>query len=96
MINRNEYVENLKTHLDQWNNDIANWEAKAKLAKTDLRIDYEMQLESMRKQRDAAMEKLDAIQKTAGDAWQDLAQGADEAWVKMREAFEKASSHFQK
>ncbi len=96
MINRNEYVENLKTHLDQWNSDIAKWEAKAKLAKTDLRIDYEMQLEAMRKQRDAAMEKLEVIQKTAGDAWQDLAQGADEAWVKMREAFEKASSHFQK
>lgn len=96
MINRNEYVESLKTHLDQWNSDIAKWEAKAKLAKTDMRIDYEMQLESMRKQRDAAMEKLDAIQKTAGDAWQDLAQGADEAWAKMREAFEKASSHFQK
>ena len=96
MINRNEYVENLKTHLDQWNGEIAKWEAKAKLAKTDMRIDYEMQLESMRKQRDAAMEKLDAIQKTAGDAWQDLAQGADEAWAKMREAFEKASSHFQK
>jgi len=96
MINRNEYVENLKTHLDQWNSEIAKWEAKAKLAKTDMRIDYEMQLESMRKQRDTAMEKLDAIQKTAGDAWQDLAQGADEAWLKMREAFEKASSHFQK
>lgn len=96
MINRNEYVENLKTHLDQWNSEIAKWEAKAKLAKTDMRIDYEMQLESMRKQRDAAMEKLDAIQKSAGDAWQDLAQGADEAWLKMREAFEKASSHFQK
>jgi hypothetical protein len=96
MINRNEYVENLKTHLDQWNSDITKWEAKAKLAKTDMRIDYEMQLESMRKQRDAAMEKLDSIQKTAGDAWQDLAQGADEAWLKMREAFEKASSHFQK
>jgi hypothetical protein len=96
MINRNEYVENLKTHLDQWNGEIAKWEAKAKLAQTDMRIDYEMQLESMRKQRDAAMEKLDAIQKTAGDAWQDLAQGADEAWAKMREAFEKASSHFQK
>jgi len=96
MINRNEYVENLKTHLDQWNSEIGKWEAKAKLAQTDMRIDYEMQLESTRKQRDAAMEKLDAIQKTAGDAWQDLAQGADEAWAKMREAFEKASSHFQK
>jgi hypothetical protein len=34
--------------------------------------------------------------KSAGEAWQELTQGADEAWAKMREALEKASSHFQK
>ncbi len=96
MTTRNEYVESLKTHLDQWNVEIAKWEAKARLAQTDLRIDYEMHLESLRKQRDEAREKLEALQKSAGDAWQDLAQGADEAWAKMREAFEKASTHFQK
>ncbi len=96
MINRNEYVESLKTHLDQWNKEITVWEAKAKVAQTDLRIDYEMRLEALRKQRDEAKEKLDTLQKSAGDAWQDLAKGADEAWAKMREALEKASTHFQK
>jgi chromosome segregation ATPase len=96
MTTRNEYVESLKTHLDQWNKQIAEWEAKARVARTDLRIEYEMQLESLRKQRDEAREKLDALQKTAGEAWVDLTQGADEAWAKMREAFEKASAHFTK
>ncbi len=96
MTTRNEYVESMKAHLDQWNSEIAKWEAKARVAKTDLRIDYEMQLESLRKQRDEALEKLDTLQKSAGDAWQDLTQGADEAWAKMREALEKASTHFQK
>lgn len=96
MTTRNEYVESMKTHLDQWNKQIAQWEAKARVTKTDMRIEYEMQLESLRKQRDDAMEKLDTMQKTAGEAWQDIAQGADEAWAKMREAFEKASTHFQK
>lgn len=96
MTTRNEYVESMKTHLDQWNKQITQWEAKARVTKTDMRIEYEMQLESLRKQRDEAMEKLDTMQKTAGEAWQDIAQGADEAWAKMREAFEKASTHFQK
>ncbi len=96
MTTRNDYVENLKNHLDQWNVEIAKWEAKARVAKTDLRIDYEMQLESLRKQRDEAKAKLDDLQKSTGDAWQDLTKGADEAWAKMREAFEKASTHFQK
>jgi hypothetical protein len=96
MTTRNEYIENMKTHLDQWNQQIAELEAKARVTKIDMRIEYEMQLEALRKQRDEAMEKLDALQKTAADAWLDLAQGADEAWAKMREAFEKASTHFQK
>ena len=39
MTTRNEYVESMKAHLDQWNQEIAQWEAKAKIAKTDLRID---------------------------------------------------------
>ena len=96
MTTRNEYVESMKTHLDQWNKEIAEWEAKARVARTDLQIDYEMHLETLRKQRDEAMEKLDVLQKSAGEAWQELTQGADEAWAKMREALEKASSHFQK
>jgi hypothetical protein len=86
----------MKTHLDQWNQEIAKLEAKARVAKTDLRIDYEMHLESLRKQRDEAREKLGVLQAAAGEAWQDLTQGADEAWSKMREAIEKASVHFHK
>jgi predicted nucleic acid-binding Zn-ribbon protein len=96
MTTRNEYVESMKTHLDQWNKEIAQWEAKAKVAKVDMRIDYEMHLETLRKQRDLALEKLDALQKSSGDAWQELTQGAEEAWAKMREAIEKASTHFSK
>lgn len=96
MTTRNEYVDSMKKHIDQWNSEIAVWEAKARVARTDLQIDYEMRLEGLRKQRDEAMVKLDVLQKSAGDAWQELAQGADEAWAKMREAMQKASSHFQK
>jgi hypothetical protein len=96
MTTRNEYVENMKAHLDQWNKEIAQWEAKARVAKVDMRIDYEMHLEALRKQRDEARQKLDTLQKSAGEAWLDLTQGADEAWTKMREAIEKASTHFSK
>ena len=96
MTTRNDYVEQLKQNLDKWNGDIAKWEAKAKVAKTDLRIEYEMQLEAVRKRRDEAMEKLKEIQASSGEAWKDMVSGADAAWAAMREAFEKATSHFQK
>ena len=96
MTTRNEYVEQLKQNLDKWNSDLAKWEAKAKTAKTDMRIEYEMQLETLRKQREEAMAKLQEVQASSGEAWKDIRAGADAAWASMREALEKATSHFQK
>lgn len=96
MTTRNEYVDQLKKNLDQWNTDIAKWETKAKMTRTDLRIDYEMQLEALRKQREEITAKLKDVQASGEDAWKDLRAGTDIAWASMREAFEKAASHFQK
>jgi len=95
MSTRNEYVEQLKENLDHWNSDLAKWEAKAKVAKTDMRIEYEMRLDALRKQREEATAKLKELQATSGDAWKDLTAGADAAWASMREAFDKATSHFK-
>ncbi|MFZ5483597.1 MAG: hypothetical protein ACOZB0_05135 [Pseudomonadota bacterium] len=96
MTTRNEYVEQLKQNLDHWNTEIGKWEAKARVAQTDLRIDYEMQLETLRQKREEATEKLKEIQASSEEAWKDLAAGAESAWAAMREAFDKATSHFQK
>jgi lipid II:glycine glycyltransferase (peptidoglycan interpeptide bridge formation enzyme) len=96
MTTRNEYVEQLKQNLDKWNGDLAKWEAKAKTAKTDMRIEYEMQLEALRKQREVAMAKLQEVQASSGEAWKEIRAGADAAWASMREALERATSHFQK
>lgn len=96
MNTRNEYVEQLKKNLDVWNANITKWEEKAKVARTDMRIDYEMQLEALRKHREEATAKLKELQATSGDAWKDLTAGADAAWAAMRDAFDKATSHFQK
>jgi cell division septum initiation protein DivIVA len=96
MSTRNEYIDQLKKNLDLWNDELARWEAKAKVARTDLRIDYEMQLETLRQQRDDAVARLKELQASSGEAWKELAQGADVAWAAMRESFDKAMTHFQK
>lgn len=96
MASRDEYVEKLKAKLDDWNADLARWEIKAKATQTDARAEYERRIDALRQQRDGAVDHLKRIQSSAGDAWVELARGADEAWEKIREAFEKARSHFQK
>ena len=96
MNKRDAYVAKLKAQLDEWNAEVKKWEAKAKGAQAEMRIEYEKQLEVFRGQRDQAIEQMRQVQSAAGEAWLDLVHGADDAWTKTREAFAKARSHFQK
>lgn len=96
MNSRDQYVETLKTQLDQWNAEVAKWEAKTSEAQAGMRAEYEKQLDEFRRQRDKAIEQMRQVQTASGDAWQTFMRGADEAWAKTREAFEKAHSHFGK
>ncbi len=96
MSKRDEYVAKLKAQLDEWNAEVKKWEAKAKGAHADMRTQYEKQLEAFRRQRDQAVEQMRRVQAAVGDAWVELARGADEAWAKARAAFAKARAHFQK
>lgn len=96
MSQRDEYLNKLKAQLDQWNAEVSKWEARAKGAQADVRIEYDKQLETYRHQRDQALEHMRKVQAATGDAWIDLVRGADDAWAKMKEAFEKASSHFRR
>jgi predicted nucleic acid-binding Zn-ribbon protein len=96
MSKQDEYVDKLKAQLDQWNAQVTQWEAKAGEAQAHVRAGYEKQLEAFRRQRDEATEQMRRVQSASGDAWLDLVKGADDAWSKMRESFEKARTHFHK
>jgi predicted nucleic acid-binding Zn-ribbon protein len=96
MMTRDEYVQKLKTQLDQWNSEISKWEVKTKSAQTKMKGDYEKQLKVFRSRRDEAMQQLRQVQAASGEAWMDMMRGADEAWARLRDAFTKARSHFDK
>ena len=95
MSNREEYVEKMKAQLDQWNAEIAKWEVRAAEAQATARADLDKRLEMLREHREQAMYQMKLLQAATTDAWTDLARGTDEAWQRMRETFEKASSHFR-
>ncbi|HVB48248.1 MAG TPA: hypothetical protein VNF69_07640 [Burkholderiales bacterium] len=93
-MNRDEYVEKMKTQLDQWNAEVAKWEAK--VSQTDMKAQQEERLEALRSRRDEAMYTLHQLQVASGVAWMDMMKGVDAAWKSMAEAFGKARSHFEK
>ncbi len=95
-MNREEYIAKLKAQLDQWNAEVAKWEAKSKEAQAGVRAETEKQLATFRQQCDQALEHMRKVQNASGEAWMDLTRGAEDAWTKLKEAFERASSHFNK
>ena len=96
MINKDVYMNNLNKQLDTWNAEMAKWQEKARQAQADQRVEYEKQVETFQRQRDQAMEQMRKVQSASGDAWMELTKGVDDAWAKMREAYDKASAQFYK
>ena len=96
MINRDEYVTKLKAQLDRWNADVTRWEAQARDAQADMKKRYEKDLENLRAQREKALYQLKLLEGASTQAWTQITRGADEAWDRMRTAFDEARTHFEK
>jgi hypothetical protein len=96
MATRDEYIAKLKQQLDQWNAEVAKWEDKAKQAGSGVKAEYDKHIVTVRQQRDQAMEQMKRVQAASGDAWKELMSGTDEAWGRMRDAFNRAREHFKK
>jgi lipid II:glycine glycyltransferase (peptidoglycan interpeptide bridge formation enzyme) len=92
MINREEYVQKLKQQIEQWNAQMAQWEAMSRDAKDR----YLKQLEQFREKRDAAMAELRRLQSASADAWADMMKGTEAAFKSMQEAFENARKKFER
>ncbi len=95
-MNREEYVQKLKSQLDEWNAEAAKWEAKAKGAQDEAKTEFERQLALFHQRRDEGMRKMQEIQSANAEAWTELTRGADEAWKRMQDAFNQAGAKYRK
>ena len=63
-MNRDEYVRKLKEQIDQWNAQMAKWEAMSE----DVKNKYLQQLDEVQVRRDDAVKELQRIQSASADA----------------------------
>lgn len=96
MINRDEYIQKLKTQIDQWNAEAAHWEDKARKAQAGMKAEYERQLQQFHAKSEVAMAELRRVQHASVDAFSEMMRGADAAMQGMKEAFERARKNFDK
>jgi hypothetical protein len=96
MMNRDEYVQKLKTQVDAWNAEAGRWQERMRTAQAGAKAEYERQLENFRRRSEEAMAEIRRLQAASTDAWTEMMRGAETSMKGMQEAFERARRSFDK
>ena len=94
MSKRDDYLDEFKVKLDEWNAEIDKLESTAHQAQSDAKVQYDKQLEALREMRDDAQTKFSEMQNTTAEAWDVMVKGTEKAWQAWGSAFENARSKF--
>ncbi len=94
MTTQEAYVEKVKSKIDQWNAEIEKFQAKARGAAADARIEYEEQVAELKDRRDTLREKISDLETAGEQAWDDLQEGTEEALGRVEAAFARARERF--
>lgn len=94
MEEQQAYKEKLKAKIDEWDAKIKEMRAKADQAQAESKIEYQQQVDQMETKREKLSDQLEQIKQAGGEAWKDIAAGADRALDELRESFEKAKAKF--
>ena len=95
MENRKEYIDKMATKLKGWDDEIIKLEAKADIAKADLKAEIKHHVEDLKTKKEAALQKLKEIRSESGDAWGDMKAGAEQALGTIEDSFKKAWARFK-
>ena len=94
MSSRDDYLDQFKAKLDEWNAEIDKLESNAGRAQADAKVQYDKQLAALREMRDDAQTKFSEMQNTTAEAWDVMLQGTEKAWETWANAFAEAQSKF--
>ncbi len=88
------YKQKMAAQLNEWNAQISLLEAKVKNAGADMKVKHAEQLQELRAQQHAAIEKMKELEKASGEAWEQVKQTADKMWDDLKAGVASAQSKF--
>lgn len=93
-MNRDEFVNTLKSQIDQWNADIAKLEGQMKAASGDMERKYADAIAETSRYRAEAQAKLAEGMKKSSDSWDKTRHDMEAAWKDIADGFHKAWTRF--
>ena len=95
MATKEAYRQKLEAQLAEWDARLDVLNAQARKASADARIDYENELQGLKRQRERARETLAELGRRSETAWEDVKVGAERAWDEMGKALDKVAARFK-
>ncbi len=89
-----EVRADMRDRLEAADERIESLEARATELTGDARSELEETLDGLRRQREQVADRLDALGDASGDAWRDVAAGAERAWSELDAAVSSAVDRF--
>jgi len=88
------YQRDYQAGLRVWDAALKRWKAKTFNAKAAQRDVFEGELKNLSAQRALVQRRFDELVKHEEDAWEPLQELAEEAWLQLRKATERAGTIF--
>ena len=88
------YEEKAKIQLYKLNAKINELKAKSQRVQADAKIEYQNKLIELYEKRDTARAQLQALQDSSQEAWIEMKQGFEKAWAELDSAWKNAVGKF--
>ncbi|MDR5865174.1 sll1863 family stress response protein [Halomonas koreensis] len=95
MRERDDVIERFKASLDDWNAEIERLGEAMRRAGARTQARHAEDLARLKRRRDEARRRLEARLAAGEEARDDLRQGGEAAWARLRRALRDAASRFE-
>ena len=95
MDNRRIYTEKLTARLNELDAEIKRFEARLNSKKVDMQVEYQQQIDELKKSKEQAAEKLKQVNESGGEAWQEMKDGLEKSWLVLEESIKNAWTKFK-
>lgn len=95
MSRKDAYEKKLRAELDEWHAEIERLKARADRAEADSRLKVHQHIDELRALQKTARERLDELQASGDDVFEDLKAGVDGARRSLADALRSAAARFR-
>lgn len=94
MSKRHEYLEKLKSQLEEWEYDIDRLEARLEDLQGEAKVKMDKTIADLKVKQKDMQGKMKLVEEAAEDAWHDVKDGFELAWDSLKLGFLAAKSEF--